>query len=122
LADDQGRPEKVIVVAETHSAALELLTELLEEAGCRVLAAGTADECLGLVQREQPHAVLVSDRLPGGQGTALCGKIKTQSGARIVLLTVMDTDEARRDAVKAGADACLVKPFSLADLVATTRV
>ena len=114
--------EKHILLAEGHQASLDLLQDVLEDTGFRVLVAQTGPECVDLARAHRPAAVLLGDKLPGADALHICRQLKGDertSACRVVIMTVMDTPLARTEAQQAGADAWLAKPFSPADILSS---
>ena len=103
-----------VLVVEDNPVNLELVTALLEEAGCRILTAETAAAALQLVASERPDLILMDVQLPGMTGYEATRKLKanpTTATIPVVALTAqaMRGDEAR--ARDAGCDAYLTKPL-----------
>jgi CheY-like chemotaxis protein len=81
----------------------------------RVVEAGTAAEALAAAEREQPRLVLLDVALPDHDGFWVCRMLKnTPSTAHIpvIMLTAMSLSSDRDQAIAAGADGYIVKPFS----------
>ena len=81
----------------------------------RVIEAGNAAEALALARAQQPLLVLLDVALPDHDGFWVCRSLKnTPSTAHIpvIMLTAMSLPSDREQAVKAGADGYIVKPFS----------
>lgn len=103
-----------ILVVEDNPVNLELTTALLEQAGCEVLAAGTAEAGLRLARAERPDLVLMDLQLPRMTGYEVTRRLKADpvtAGIPVVALTAdaMAVDEARAKA--AGCAGYLTKPL-----------
>ena len=69
----------------------------------------------------RPDIVLLDVMLPGADGIEVCGRIRTESGTPIIMLTAKsDTTDVVRG-LEAGADDYIVKPFNPKELVARIR-
>ena len=68
-----------------------------------------------------PDVVLLDLELPDGDGVAICRKIRERSAAAIIVITAYGEESDRVNALDAGADDYLVKPFGLAELQARIR-
>lgn len=104
----------LVLVVDDDARSRELLRIILRHAGYRVVAAADAQAAVALLQAERPVVALVDLLMPGLSGIEFCRWIRARpelAGLRCVLLTGMDTDETRRDAVAAGADLVVTKPF-----------
>ena len=65
--------------------------------------------------RERPELVILDVAMPGMDGVEVCTQLRLDErtrGATIVMLTARATDADKERAMKAGADAYVVKPFS----------
>lgn len=72
--------------------------------------AGTVEDAVCLVQREQPHIVLLDLMLGDEDGTEVARRLRAGgSDVRILMLSVHDTSRHLRDALAAGADGYLLK-------------
>src|SRR5579863_3911516 len=59
--------------------------------------------------------------MPGMSGLATCRAIRADSSAAIIMLTVHNTEAAKVEALDAGADDFVTKPFSTPELLARIR-
>ena len=90
----------------------EALKEVLEEAGYRVLVAGTGEEGLRLAADQQPTAVIVDGQLPGIDGATVIRRIRLDAALRhlpCLLLTGSEDRDAEVRVLDAGADAFVRK-------------
>jgi len=107
---------RVLVVDAVPAIALALRATM-RRSGCAVMCADSvaaAEVCLA----EGAYDVVVMDAWLGTAALALCHEIRAGPGApAVVLTTAYPTSDVLRLVRESGADACLVKPFALADLV-----
>ena len=68
-----------------------------------------------------PDVVLLDLELPDGDGVNVCRKLRERSAAAIIVVTAYGEESDRVNALDAGADDYLVKPFGLAELQARIR-
>lgn len=104
----------LILVVDDDDRSRELMRIVLRHAGYRVVTAPDPQAAIALLATEPPAAALVDLLMPGMSGLEFCRWVREQprlGAMRFVLLTGMDTDETRRDAAAAGADAVITKPF-----------
>jgi two-component system KDP operon response regulator KdpE len=83
-----------------------------------VSAAATLAEALDAAAREPPDAAVVDLVLPDGSGVELCAELRSWSSMPIIVLSALDEEEQKVQALQAGADDYLTKPFSARELVA----
>ena len=112
---------KLLVVEDTDSLRCTMSTHL-REAGFAVDEAVDGGEGMWFA-KENEYAVVVLDlSLPGEDGLDILKEIRSSGKETSVLIaTARDTVENRVDGLNAGADDYLVKPFSLAELLARVR-
>lgn len=107
---------KVILVVEDHPQNLELVTDLLESAGYRVLTATSAEEGLLLASADTPDLILMDIRLPGLDGLKATQILKEDSATRaipVVALTAYAMPEDRQRIRDAGCEGYLTKPLQI---------
>jgi len=90
-------------------------------AGYEVDDAKTAEEGLLKVREFRPDLVLLDINLPGMGGLAACRELRTDQNVAIIMLTVHNTEAAKVEALDAGADDFVTKPFSTPELLARIR-
>lgn len=113
-----------ILLVEDEPDSAELMAQILEMEGLRVVRAHTGDDGLALADPDTVDAVLLDVMLPGLDGFAVCRRLR--AGARtsalpIAFISAKTRDEDRRAGLEAGADVYLAKPISRAALVSATR-
>lgn len=107
---------KVILVVEDHPQNLELVTDLLESAGYRVLTATTAEEGLVLASAHGPDLILMDIRLPGLDGLKATQILKEDPATRaipVIALTAYAMPEDRQRIRAAGCEGYLTKPLQI---------
>jgi two-component system cell cycle response regulator DivK len=113
-----------VLVIEDNAVNLELVVVLLEEAGCEVLTAKSADAGLRLAAAERPDLILMDLHLPGMTGYEATGRLKADPATAAIPVVALTADamrgsEARAEA--AGCDAYLTKPLDIEALHETLR-
>jgi two-component system KDP operon response regulator KdpE len=84
--------------------------------------AGTGDEALVFLRRSPVDLVLLDINMPGISGVETCVRIRTLlPRAGILMITVRDSEDCKIEALEAGADDYVTKPFQLRELVARLR-
>ena len=113
-----------VLVVEDEASQLEVLAYNLESEGFRVTKAETGDEALLLVDEEQPDLVLLDWMLPGVSGIEVCRRLKANAATRkvpVIMLSARSEEVDRVRGLDTGADDYMVKPYSLAELMARVR-
>jgi CheY-like chemotaxis protein len=90
-----------------------------------VIAAPDAQAAVALLEAERPEVALCDLLMPGMSGLEFCRWARGRpelDGLKFVLLTGMDTEDTRREAADAGADAVVTKPFDRLGLLAKIEV
>lgn len=90
-------------------------------AGYEVDDAKTAEEGLVKVREFRPDLVLLDINMPGMGGLAACRELRADPNVAIIMLTVHNTEAAKVEALDAGADDFVTKPFSTPELLARMR-
>ncbi|HNP85128.1 MAG: response regulator transcription factor [Chloroflexi bacterium SZAS-1] len=93
----------------------------LRQAGYLVIEASDGPGALATFAREQPDLAILDVNLPGMNGFELCQRIRAESAAPIMMLTVRNSEEDQVHGLDNGADDYLTKPFSPRTLLARVR-
>ncbi|HEX8235013.1 MAG TPA: response regulator transcription factor [Abditibacteriaceae bacterium] len=93
----------------------------LERNGYVVVLAATGEEGLDMAATQPPDIVILDLAMPGLEGLEVCRQLCTWSKAPIIVLSVRENEKDKIDALDAGADDYLTKPFSLEELLARMR-
>jgi two-component system KDP operon response regulator KdpE len=83
--------------------------------------AKTGEDALEKLRANRFDLVLLDMNLPGVGGLETCRAIRGQSEIAIVMLTVRDADSDKVEALDAGADDYVTKPFNPSELLARIR-
>jgi two-component system KDP operon response regulator KdpE len=98
-----------------------VLQTTLCEAGYVVISAKNGQEGIDTVVREHPDLVLLDINLPDMSGFDACGLIRLSFAGPILILSVRNSVRDKIDALDAGADDYIVKPFAMSELLARVR-
>ena len=111
----------LLIVDDERSIRVSLRT-ILTNFGFVVVEAARGEEALSLVRTAQFDAVLLDINMPGIGGIEVCRIMrKTAPRLPIVMLTVQDSEDRKVEALDAGADDYITKPFQLRELTARLR-
>jgi FixJ family two-component response regulator len=99
-----------------------MLRDVLVRSGFRVEEAASSDELLALAPRVEPAVIILDHEMPGDWGLEVLPTLrKTHPEAAVVFTTAFGGPTMWETATRAGAAACLSKPFRVGDLLATVR-
>jgi DNA-binding response OmpR family regulator len=104
-----------ILIVDDDSEVREVMREMLEPEGHKILLAANASQARKLFAGQEIHLAFLDVALPGEPGSDLCQSLKSDPETqhiKIVLLTGLDGEAAWRDGLRSGADLYAVKPFS----------
>jgi two-component system KDP operon response regulator KdpE len=111
-----------VLVVEDELPVRRFLRAALAGHGYRVVEAGTVAEAEQLAPGHNPDVFLLDLGLPDGDGIALTRRLREWSRAPIVVLSARGREEDKVNALDAGADDYLTKPFGVNELLARLRV
>jgi two-component system KDP operon response regulator KdpE len=89
--------------------------------GYEVSDARTGEEALARLRSEPCDLVLLDMNMPGMGGLETCRLIRSGSDTAIIMLTISNREKDKVDALDAGADDYVTKPFSMPELQARIR-
>ena len=112
----------LILVVEDDIPVRNLITITLKTHGYRYLTAGTGDGAVVEASSHNPDVVLLDLGLPDMDGVDVIRKIRTWSNLPIIVISARSEDTDKIDALDAGADDYLTKPFSVEELLARLSV
>lgn len=111
----------LILVVEDDAAVRNLITTTLETQNYRFLTASTGETAILEAVSHNPDIVLLDLGLPDIDGVDIIKKIRTWSLVPIIVISARSEDTDKIDALDAGADDYLTKPFSVEELLARLR-
>ena len=112
----------MILVVEDDAAVRNLITTTLETHDYRFRTAPTGETAILEAVSHNPDIVLLDLGLPDMDGIEIIRKIRTWSNMPIIVISARSEDTDKIDALDAGADDYLTKPFSVEELLARLRV
>jgi len=110
-----------ILVVEDNPTEQFVIKHLLPKFGYSVVIAGSAEDALHIFEREEFAAVLMDLTLPGFSGFVCAMQMRQMEVDKerhtpIIALTARTEQSARDQALEAGMDAYVLKPFSKEEL------
>jgi DNA-binding response OmpR family regulator len=110
------------MVVDDERALRETIAYNLRRAGMDVCVAADGADALELARAQRPSLILLDVLLPGGRdGFELCRLLRREHTCPIIFVTALADEIDRVVGLEVGADDYVVKPFSMAELVARVR-
>jgi two-component system KDP operon response regulator KdpE len=111
-----------ILVIDDEPQIHRFLGPALDAAGYEPIRADTAAEGLKQIARRAPDAVVLDLGLPDLDGKEALAKARAFYQGPIIILSARDKETEKIDALDAGADDYVEKPFGVGELLARLRV
>lgn len=110
-----------VIVVEDEKQIRRFVRASLEEEGCRVFEAGTLASGLVEAGERKPDLIMLDLGLPDGNGVDFIRDLRGWSDVPILVLSARSNEKDKVQALDAGADDYLTKPFGVAELRARAR-
>lgn len=112
----------LILVVEDDAPVRNLMTTTLKTNAYRYLVAANGEAAIFEASSHNPDIVLLDLGLPDMDGVQVIKKIRSWSNVPIIVISARSEDSDKIEALDAGADDYLTKPFSVEELLARLRV
>jgi two-component system KDP operon response regulator KdpE len=113
--------KKRILVVDDEPQIVRALSVNLKALGYEVDAAATGEAALQHAASHPPDAVILDLGLPGIDGVQVIEGLRGWTTAPIIVLSVREQDRDKIEALDAGADDYVTKPFGMGELLARLR-
>ncbi len=110
-----------VLLVEDEQAIRRFVRAALEGVGCRVHEADSLHRGLLEAGTRQPDLIILDLGLPDGDGVDFIRDLRAWSGVPVLVLSARIEEYDKVEALDAGADDYLVKPFGVAELLARIR-
>ena len=110
-----------ILVVEDESNIRNLLTTMLEAAGYQVIQAATCENAKAMHASYLPDLVILDLGLPDADGMRFLDTIRQTSAVPVIVLSARSDERDKVEALDAGANDYVTKPFGSAELLARVR-
>ena len=111
-----------VLVVEDDSPIRNLITTTLKTNNYRYLTAVNGESAISQTASHNPDIILLDLGLPDIDGVEVIKKIRTWTNTPIIVISARTEDADKIEALDAGADDYLTKPFSVDELLARLRV
>lgn len=112
---------RTILLVDDDADVRQFLRAGLTGQGADVVEAQSGEEALALLKHRAIDLILLDLQLPGMGGVEACRAIRNAWQAPIIVVSVLGSDRDKIDALDAGADDYVTKPFSFDELSARIR-
>lgn len=110
-----------ILIAEDEAPLRDFISRNLRARGYQVIEAATGEEALAQWESESPQLLVLDIMMPRMDGLEVCRTIRKRSTVPIIVLTALDAESDKVNALDQGADDYLTKPFGVEELLARVR-
>jgi len=110
-----------VLIVDDEPQIRRVLRKTLTSHGYAVVEAKSGDDALERLRSEHPDLILLDVNMPGLSGLETCREIRRTSEVPIIMLTVRNAEQDKVQALDAGADDYVVKPFGAEELMARIR-
>jgi len=107
-----------ILVCDPSPQVQRALKVILRRAGYKVLSASTGNDAIDYAATDHPRAVILEVSLPDLSGIELCRRLRRRGQMPILVLSDIDDERTKIEALESGADDYVTKPFSPGELLA----
>ena len=110
-----------ILVVDDEPQITRVLKTTLSSQGYGIRTASDGEEALHAMSEWPPDLIVTDLRMPNMDGLELCREVRRTSQVPIIVLSVKGEDSIKVQALDAGADDYVTKPFSMTELTARIR-
>jgi two-component system KDP operon response regulator KdpE len=111
----------LVLLVDDEAQIVRAIAAILRGAGFAVATAATGEEAMRAAALRPPAAILLDLGLPDTDGVTVCRRIREWSDAPVIVVSAADDEYGKIDALDAGADDYVTKPFSAPELLARLR-
>jgi two-component system KDP operon response regulator KdpE len=117
-----GGPKTAVLVIEDDPQIRKFLRATLSSQGYRLIESATGNEGVSLAASQRPDVIILDLGLPDVDGLTVARRIRRCSQVPIIVLSARGQENDKIDALDAGADDYVTKPFGVGELMARMRV
>ena len=113
---------KTVLIVDDNIKNLDLFKDFVESWGYETVTAQQGKDAISLAERYLPDIILLDLGLPDMDGVQVIRNIRSWSNLPIIVISARSEDTDKIEALDAGADDYITKPFSVEELLARIRV
>jgi two-component system, OmpR family, KDP operon response regulator KdpE len=117
MADEKQK----ILIIDDEPQITRVLKTTLSSHGYSTRTASDGDDAVQVIREWSPDLVITDLRMPNMDGLQLCRHLRAKSQTPIIVLSVRGEERTKVEALDAGADDYITKPFSTNELLARVR-
>jgi two-component system KDP operon response regulator KdpE len=110
-----------ILVVDDEQQITRVLRTTLATKGYEIRVANDGEMALEIMKDWAPNLIITDLMMPNLDGVQLCRRVRTMSEVPIIVLSVRGQERSKIEALDAGADDYITKPFSMGELHARVR-
>jgi two-component system, OmpR family, KDP operon response regulator KdpE len=110
-----------ILVVDDEPQITRVLRTSLSAQGYDIRVANTGEMALEIMKDWSPNLIITDLSMPTVDGIQLCREVRAVSAVPILVLSVRDKEQQKVEALDAGADDYVTKPFGMDELLARVR-
>ena len=110
-----------ILVVDDEPQITRVLRTSLSAQGYDIRVANSGEMALEIMKDWQPSLIITDLSMPLVDGVQLCRLVRAASKVPIIVLSVRDKEQQKVEALDAGADDYVTKPFGMSELLARVR-
>lgn len=110
-----------ILVVDDESQITRVLRTSLSGQGYDIRVANDGETALEIMKDWSPELIITDLCMPNMDGLELCRRVRPETRAPIIVLSVRGQERTKVDALDAGADDYITKPFGIEELLARVR-
>ncbi len=112
----------LVLVVEDEPPMRRFLRAALTSHGYRIVEADSVQQATAVASTHNPEVILLDLGLPDGDGIDFCRTLRGWTRVPIIVLSARGREDDKIEALDAGADDYLTKPFGIGELLARLRV
>jgi len=121
MSNETPKPAPIALVIDDEPQIRRLLRVTLEANGYRVFDAATGNDGLVQAAQRRPDVIVLDLGLPDLDGVTVLKRLREWSHVPVIVLSVRDREDDKINALDAGADDYVTKPFASGELLARLR-